>query len=71
MPWVRLAPTGGVTPDKENVTAWIEAGVACLGMGSKLISSQRLEAGDFAAITADVRQILTWVREARKGISPI
>jgi 2-dehydro-3-deoxyphosphogluconate aldolase / (4S)-4-hydroxy-2-oxoglutarate aldolase len=71
MPWVRLMPTGGVIPEKENVTAWIDAGVVCLGMGSKLISNQRIEAGDFAAITADVKQILTWVREARKGASPI
>jgi 2-dehydro-3-deoxyphosphogluconate aldolase/(4S)-4-hydroxy-2-oxoglutarate aldolase len=71
MPWVRLMPTGGTTPEKENVTAWIQAGVACLGMGSKLISSKRIEAGDYAAITADVKNVLTWVREARKGISPI
>ena len=67
MPWVRLMPTGGVTPDKGNITAWIQAGVACLGMGSKLISSKRVESGDFASITSDVKQILDWVREARKG----
>jgi 2-dehydro-3-deoxyphosphogluconate aldolase / (4S)-4-hydroxy-2-oxoglutarate aldolase len=67
MPWVRLMPTGGVTPEKENVTTWIQAGVACLGMGSKLISSKRIEMGDFADITSDVKQILGWIREARKG----
>ena len=67
MPWVRLMPTGGVTPEKQNVTAWIQAGVACLGMGSKLISAKRIEAGDYAVITSDVKQILEWVREARKG----
>jgi 2-dehydro-3-deoxyphosphogluconate aldolase / (4S)-4-hydroxy-2-oxoglutarate aldolase len=71
MPWVRLMPTGGVTPDKENVTAWIQAGVACLGMGSKLISSKRVEAGDYDSITSDVKQILDWVREARKSASGI
>ena len=71
MPWARLMPTGGVAPEKENVTAWIQAGVACLGMGSKLISAKRIEAGDYAAITSDVKQILEWVREARKGASGI
>jgi 2-dehydro-3-deoxyphosphogluconate aldolase/(4S)-4-hydroxy-2-oxoglutarate aldolase len=60
-----------VAPEKENVTAWIQAGVACLGMGSKLISAKRIEAGDYAAITSDVKQILEWVREARKGVSGI
>lgn len=71
MPWVRLMPTGGVTPEKENVTTWIKAGVACLGMGSKLISSKRVEAGEYASITYNVKQILDWVREARKGSSGI
>jgi 2-dehydro-3-deoxyphosphogluconate aldolase/(4S)-4-hydroxy-2-oxoglutarate aldolase len=71
MPWVRLMPTGGVMPEMENVTAWIQAGVACLGMGSKLISAKRVEVGDYAAITSDVKQTLSWVREARKGASGI
>lgn len=71
MPWARLMPTGGVTPEKENVATWIQSGVACLGMGSKLISNKRIEAGDYASITADVKNILTWVWEARKGASPI
>jgi Entner-Doudoroff aldolase len=71
MPWVRLMPTGGVAPEKENVTAWIQAGVACLGMGSKFISAKRIEAGDYASITSDVKQILEWVREARKGASGV
>jgi len=71
MPWVRLMPTGGVTPEKENVYAWIQAGAACLGMGSKLISNKVIEARDFKAITANVRQVLAWIQEARKGASVI
>jgi len=71
MPWVRLMPTGGVAPEKENVTAWIQAGVACLGMGSKFISAKRIEAGDYASITSDEKQILEWIREARKGASGV
>jgi 2-dehydro-3-deoxyphosphogluconate aldolase/(4S)-4-hydroxy-2-oxoglutarate aldolase len=67
MPWVRLMPTGGVTPEKENVTAWIHSGVACIGLGSKVISSQVVEKGDYAAITESVRQVRTWIQEARAG----
>ena len=28
MPWSKLMVTGGVEPTKENLTAWIEAGVS-------------------------------------------
>lgn len=71
MPWVRLMPTGGVTPERDNIFAWIQAGVACIGMGSKFIASQMLEAGEFSDLTADVKKLLGWIQEARKGVSPI
>ena len=67
MPWVRLMPTGGVSPEKENVTAWIQAGVACIGLGSKFISNKVIEKGDYPYITETIRQVLAWVQEARNG----
>src|SRR5262249_12793893 len=39
-PWTRLMPTGGVSPDEANLRRWFEAGVACVGIGSKLIQSE-------------------------------
>lgn len=65
MPWTRIMPTGGVEATKESVQTWIKAGTACLGMGSNLISKELVKAGDFSALSANVRQILTWVAEAR------
>jgi len=65
MPWTRIMPTGGVESTKESVQAWIKAGTACLGMGSNLISKELVQAGNLAAISANVRQILTWIAEAR------
>ena len=38
MPWVQIMPTGGVSPDYENLKAWFDAGVVCVGMGSKLFT---------------------------------
>lgn len=35
--WTSIMPTGGVSPTKENLTGWFNAGVTCVGMGSKLI----------------------------------
>lgn len=36
-PWTNIMPTGGVSPTKENLESWFNAGVTCVGMGSKLI----------------------------------
>lgn len=35
--WTSIMPTGGVSPTKENLQRWFNAGVTCVGMGSKLI----------------------------------
>jgi 2-dehydro-3-deoxyphosphogluconate aldolase/(4S)-4-hydroxy-2-oxoglutarate aldolase len=65
MSWVRIMPTGGVDATKEGVYEWIEAGAACLGVGSKLIRKDLVAAGDYEAIGENVRQVLEWIREAR------
>ncbi len=65
MPWTRIMPTGGVQASEESVTAWVRAGVACLGMGSDLIKKDLVAAGDFGAITSKVAQVIGWVRKAR------
>lgn len=67
LPWSRLMPTGGVEAEQESITAWIRAGAACLGMGSKLISVRQLATGDYAGITSSIRQILDWIQTARAG----
>jgi 2-dehydro-3-deoxyphosphogluconate aldolase/(4S)-4-hydroxy-2-oxoglutarate aldolase len=69
MPWTRIMPTGGVDATKESIHDWIEAGAACLGMGSKLIVKDTVAKGDWAGLTEKVEQCLWFVREAR-GESP-
>ncbi|MCG3206529.1 MAG: putative KHG/KDPG aldolase [Anaerolineae bacterium] len=64
-PWSRLMPTGGVDASRENLEGWFKAGVACVGMGSNLIVKELVAAGDFAAITAKVVQVLAWIKEIR------
>jgi 2-dehydro-3-deoxyphosphogluconate aldolase/(4S)-4-hydroxy-2-oxoglutarate aldolase len=66
MPWTYVMPTGGVAPTEENMRAWFEAGVACVGMGSKLVRKDLVAAGDFEAITAAARQTLAWIEAIRK-----
>lgn len=64
-PWTRIMPTGGVDATKESVTAWFKAGVACVGMGSNLITKEAVAAGDFETITRNVAQVLAWIKAAR------
>lgn len=66
MPWTRIMPTGGVDAgSKENVQEWVKAGVAGLGIGSKLIRKDWVAAGNFEAIRDNVVQVLAWIKEAR------
>ncbi len=64
-PWTRIMPTGGVDATEESIRAWFEAGVACVGMGSKLITRDLVAAGDFEAIAEKVRQVIGWIRQVR------
>jgi 2-dehydro-3-deoxyphosphogluconate aldolase/(4S)-4-hydroxy-2-oxoglutarate aldolase len=64
-PWTRIMPTGGVAATEENVKGWIEAGAACLGMGSKLVRKDLVAAGDFDGISENVSNVLKWIQEAR------
>lgn len=66
MPWVRIMPTGGVDATEESIRGWFDAGVACVGMGSKLITKGALESGDFKVITMGVSNTLGWIAESRK-----
>jgi 2-dehydro-3-deoxyphosphogluconate aldolase/(4S)-4-hydroxy-2-oxoglutarate aldolase len=65
-PWTRIMPTGGVSADEANIRAWFESGVACVGMGSALVSKERVTSGDFAAITKVATTVLGWIKEIRK-----
>lgn len=62
-PWTSLMPTGGVDASEESIKAWFQAGVACVGMGSKLIRKDLVAAGDYAAIAATVERVLAWIQQ--------
>lgn len=66
MPWSRLMVTGGVEPTEENLTAWFNSGVFCVGMGSKLFPKERVSAGDWQYIADKCRFSLNIISEIRK-----
>ncbi|MCK9245360.1 MAG: bifunctional 4-hydroxy-2-oxoglutarate aldolase/2-dehydro-3-deoxy-phosphogluconate aldolase [Anaerolineaceae bacterium] len=65
MPWTKLMPTGGVRPDKANITAWIKSGAVCVGLGSQFFKKELIEVGQFAQIDNMISNSLTWISEAR------
>ncbi len=64
-PWAELMPSGGVNPDRENLKTWFEAGAACVGMGSKLITKEIVEAKDYERLTLKVKKTLKLIQEVR------
>jgi 2-dehydro-3-deoxyphosphogluconate aldolase/(4S)-4-hydroxy-2-oxoglutarate aldolase len=64
-PWALLMPTGGVDITRESLTDWFAAGVPCVGIGSKLVSKDLVEAADWTTLeqrTADVLSTISSVR---------
>ena len=64
-PWTSIMPTGGVSPTEENLKGWFDAGVTCVGMGSKLISKDIIANEDFAKLEMNVRKVLAIIKSLR------
>ncbi len=64
-PWTSIMPTGGVSPTVENLTAWFDAGVTCVGMGSKLITKNILKEGNYRALEEKVKNTLQLIEKIR------
>ena len=67
MPFLRLMPTGGVTP--ENVGDWLRAGAVAVGVGSALVDAKLVAAGEFATLTERARRIVASVEQARNRVA--
>lgn len=63
MPWTSIMPTGGVSPTEENLKAWFEAGVICVGIGSKLFPKKVIENNDYSFITETCSKILSIIND--------
>jgi 2-dehydro-3-deoxyphosphogluconate aldolase/(4S)-4-hydroxy-2-oxoglutarate aldolase len=62
---LKFMPTGGVDTTKENLSGWFKSGVCAVGMGSKLVSKQLMEAKDYAAIERDTIAVIKTIGEIR------
>jgi 2-dehydro-3-deoxyphosphogluconate aldolase / (4S)-4-hydroxy-2-oxoglutarate aldolase len=64
-PNLLFMPTGGVDVEKENLSGWFKAGVCGVGMGSKLISKQLMEAKDYSKIEQMTKEVLATIQSVR------
>ena len=64
-PWTSIMPTGGVSTDEAKLKGWFDAGVTCVGMGSKLISKEVLANKDYAGLEKTVRETLALIKRLR------
>lgn len=66
MPWTSIMPTGGVSPDEENLRAWFEAGATCVGMGSKLFPKDVLANKNYKYISEKCKETLAIISKIKK-----
>jgi 2-dehydro-3-deoxyphosphogluconate aldolase/(4S)-4-hydroxy-2-oxoglutarate aldolase len=62
-PQMEIVVTGGV--NLENVTQFLAAGVAAVGVGEVILERAAIETGNVAAITANARRFVDAIRSAR------
>lgn len=65
-PWTNVMPTGGVSTEEDNLRAWFDAGVTCVGMGSKLISKEIIVNKDYNGLQKKVEETLDLIKKLRK-----
>lgn len=63
LPQVKLMPTGGVTV--ENAGDWIRAGAVAVGVGTSLLDTAAITAGEFHVLRGKAERIVANVRGAR------
>lgn len=66
MPWSNIMATGAVEPTEENLKPWFNAGISCVGMGSKLFPSDAIKAKDWGKITQICKDTFAIVNRVRK-----
>ncbi|MCL6217520.1 bifunctional 4-hydroxy-2-oxoglutarate aldolase/2-dehydro-3-deoxy-phosphogluconate aldolase [Zunongwangia pacifica] len=66
LPWSSIMPTGGVSPTQENLKEWFEAGVHCVGIGSKLFQKKEDGSFDIQKVEAKVKEAIQIVESLKK-----
>ena len=63
--WSNIMVSGGVTPEKDNLQRWIQAGAMCVGMGSQLFSEEIIRQRQWQRISDLCSNALKYIAQAR------
>ncbi|MGI9584562.1 MAG: bifunctional 4-hydroxy-2-oxoglutarate aldolase/2-dehydro-3-deoxy-phosphogluconate aldolase [Acidimicrobiia bacterium] len=64
-PWTLAMPTGGVDITRSSLESWFEAGVPCVGIGSKLVSKDLVESADWDALEQRTAETISNISNVR------
>lgn len=64
-PNLLFMPTGGVEPVAESISAWFNAGVCAVGMGSKLVTKDLMNNREYDVIKKNTQQLLQTIKEVK------
>ncbi|MBL7829347.1 MAG: bifunctional 4-hydroxy-2-oxoglutarate aldolase/2-dehydro-3-deoxy-phosphogluconate aldolase [Saprospiraceae bacterium] len=68
MRWTSVMVTGGVEPTEASIREWFDAGVFCVGIGSRLISSELMDQKQFDHLEKTVANVISWIKQVRSCI---
>jgi 2-dehydro-3-deoxyphosphogluconate aldolase/(4S)-4-hydroxy-2-oxoglutarate aldolase len=66
VPGLKLMITGGVEPTEANMSAWLNAGATCVGLGSQLFTKEIIAERNWAKLEQQVAAALKIIRSIRK-----
>lgn len=64
-PWTHIMPTGGVTAEETNLKSWFDAGVSCVGLGSKLITKEIIDNQAYEELAKRVEKTLQLIQRLK------
>src|SRR5690606_10247874 len=65
VPGLQIMPTGGVEPTEQNLKAWFNAGVMCVGMGSQLLTKEIIANKNWSLLKEKVAEALEIIQRIR------
>lgn len=66
-PWTHIMPTGGVTTEETNLKSWFDAGVSCVGLGSKLITKEIIDNQAYEELAKRVEKTLQLIQRLKRN----
>ena len=66
-PWTHIMPTGGVTTEETNLKSWFDAGVSCVGLGSKLITKEIIDNQAYKELAKRVEKTLQLIQRLKRN----